>query len=137
MAIRRKIICTQEEGKTRQSCKDECDINKIVSRFKKTGRLPEIIKQNPQYGDFSTVEDFQTSLNIISKATAQFDYLPSAIRTRFNNDPAEFLEFVHNPDNKEEMIRMGLAKKPLDSQETIIEKKETNKSPEISKEVKI
>jgi len=30
------------------------------------------------------------------------------LRVRFNNDPAAFLEFVHNPANHDEMGKLGL-----------------------------
>jgi len=31
---------------------------------------------------------------------------------RFENDPAKFLEFVNDPKNDEDLIKMGLATKP-------------------------
>jgi hypothetical protein len=37
--------------------------------------------------------------------------IPSDIRKQFNNNPGEFLNFVSNPDNEEEMQKMGFVKK--------------------------
>lgn len=104
-----KIFCKKEEGKTRQSFKEECDINKIVAKYKKTGRLPELIRQNPIYGDFSKSFDYQEALNTVQKAQLQFNELSSEIRNKFRNDPVEFLMFVEDPKNEKELVEMGLA----------------------------
>lgn len=108
---KRVQIAFPDQGRTKQSFKDECDINNILSRFNKTGQLPELIKSNPQYGDFSSVNDYQDSLNLVLHAQAQFAALSSRVRERFNNDPARFLEFTSNPKNAQEMIDLGLAQK--------------------------
>lgn len=68
-----------------------------------------MIKQNPQYGDFSNVEEYQTSLNIVIRANDQFNALSSELRDRFQNDPSKFLEFCDNPQNSEELVKLGLA----------------------------
>lgn len=98
-----------EPTQTRQAFKDECDINNILKRYEKTGTLPDLIKQNPQYGDFSTAGTFQESLEIVRHSERQFSALPSAVRERFGNDPAKFLEFATNKQNNEELVKMGLA----------------------------
>ena len=41
-----------------------------------------------------------------------FDNLPSDVRNRFNNNPAQLLDFVADPENKEEAIELGLLPKP-------------------------
>lgn len=107
-----KIICKEGEGRTKQSMQEECDINKIMKRFTRTGRLPEMIRKNPVYGDFSSDLDYQESLNIINKANLQFEALPSNVRKRFDNDPKKLLAFVHDPKNIEEMYDLGLAIRP-------------------------
>lgn len=97
--------------RTHQSFKEECDINTILKRYNKTGQLPEIIKTNPQYGDFSSQLSYQESLDVVMKAQEQFDALPSAVRERFGNDPSRFLAFANDPKSVEEMVAMGLATK--------------------------
>lgn len=94
---------------TKQSFKEECDINVILRRFEKTGQLPDLIKQNPTYGDFSDVASYHEALNIVHLASEQFDNLSSRVRERFGNDPAKFLEFANDPKNSEEMVKLGLA----------------------------
>jgi len=97
--------------RTHQSFRDECDINHIVRTANKNGRLPDLIKENPRYGDFSEPLTYQESLNTVIRANDQFAMLPSHTRAKFNNDPGQFLEFAANPENKPEMVKLGLAKK--------------------------
>lgn len=104
-------ITFHEATLTKQSFKDECDINNILKRFERTGQLPELIKQNPQYGEFADAPAYQDALNLVLHAQEQFDALSSKVRERFNNDPTKFLEFASNPQNGEEMVRLGLATK--------------------------
>lgn len=96
--------------RTKQSFKDECDINNIMKKFNKTGQLPEMIKQNPSYGDFSEPLDFQESQNVVIKAIEQFQALPSKTRERFQNDPETFLRYMHSNPPEEEVRAMGLLK---------------------------
>lgn len=102
---------TGKKSNVQQNMKDECDINKIIEKYKLTGQAPVMYK-NPIYDDFSMVEDYQSSLNIIAQAHEQFENLPSSIRSQFSNDPAEFLSFVNDPNNIEAMQEMGLIEKP-------------------------
>jgi len=105
------ILSKSDDNPTRthQSFKDECDINRIVKKANSTGILPTLIKQNPQYGDFSEPLDYQQSLNTIMLANEQFAALPSHTRARFGNDPHQFLLFTADPKNLPEMVKMGLA----------------------------
>lgn len=97
-------------GRTKQAHKDECDINKLLERYNRTGKLPGMIKGNPMYGDFSGVMDYQDALAVVEKAGMQFAALPARVRERFKNDPAQFLDFCGNPENRAEMSRLGLLK---------------------------
>lgn len=102
---------------TRQADKDSTDINKIVERYEKTGgNLADLIQQGAEtsggllYGDFANALDFQAAQNLVVHANEQFDALPVKVRNRFQNNPALFLEFATNPDNLEEMRKLGLTK---------------------------
>lgn len=101
---------------TKQSMSKDCDINQILKQYKQTGQLPDLIKTNPQYGDFSNPLDYQDSLNQVIKAQEQFAALPSHVRSRFANDPVQFLAFATNEANGEELIRLGLATKRPETQ---------------------
>lgn len=96
------------EGKTKQSFKEECDINVIMSRYQQTGRLPDQLNPaNPQYID-ATGFDFDLAMNLVAEATSAFAELPSDIRSQFGNDPGAFLDFVADPENRSQLASMGL-----------------------------
>lgn len=92
---------------TKQSFVEESDINTIVRRFHLTGELPTNIRM-PEYGDFTSVNDFHTALNAIAKANESFDAMPAEVRARFHNDPAEFVEFCSDSRNLDEARKLGL-----------------------------
>lgn len=106
---KKPFIC-DKESKVQQNAKEECDINNIIAKYAKTGVLPEMIKNNPQYGDFSNAADYQTAMNTVITAKEQFNALPSVVRAKFENDPEKFLDFVHDPKNQAEIKKMGLTK---------------------------
>lgn len=94
-------------GRTKQSFKAECDINQIMARYQKTGVIDFTQKHEPQYGDCTGLE-FQRAMQVVIDARAMFEDLPSSVRSRFANDPARLLDFVHEPANREEAIKLGL-----------------------------
>lgn len=95
-----------------QAEKDECDINTIVRRFGLTGKLPSNVRP-PMYGDFTGISDYREAIEAINLADEAFYDMPADIRTRFQNDPGQFVDFCSNRDNLEEMRKMGLAVKPV------------------------
>jgi len=97
-------------GRTKQSFKDECDINLIMKRFEKTGILPETQQRVEQYLDASEF-DFQASMEYVANAKSMFEQIPAKIRDQFDNNPAKFVEFCENPKNLPELTQMGLATK--------------------------
>lgn len=105
---RRTTIRCPEESLTKQAFKDECDINRIMKRFEKTGLLP-MPSAPPQYGDYSELPDYQEALNLVIYAQSQFQGLDSRVRERFANDPEQFLKWVNDPNNLDEAIKLGLA----------------------------
>lgn len=108
---------TTGKSTVKQSFKDECDINNIMKKYINYGTLPQMINENAQYGDFVDVPTYHESCNIVLKAEEQFNALPANVRKRFGNDPAEMLAFCSNPENLEEMYKLGLAIKPPENQD--------------------
>lgn len=97
-------------SKTRGEFKDECDINFILQKFENQS-YEDIIRRNPsvpKFDDFTSIPDYQESLNTIIAAQHSFNLLPAKLRDRFNNNPAELLKFMQQPENKEEGIKLGL-----------------------------
>lgn len=105
---RRVFTPVGESNATDQSFKDECDINFIMKKYQKTGLLDHVNQYQGHYGDFSEAPDYHTALNKMNEAQEMFLTVPSSIREIFNNDPGEFLEFVLDSDNEQEMRELGL-----------------------------
>lgn len=111
------VDCSKDKVLTEQSHKQMCEINNILRKYQKTGVIEHVNKHKPSYGFASSVQ-FQEAMETVTVAQQMFDDLPSGLRNRFSNDPAQFLDFVQNPENEEEMIKMGLAnRRPQEPQE--------------------
>lgn len=131
-----KRLKTKVEGKsmTFQEFKNECNINNILAKYQKQGVLEHFNKHQGDYSDYTNVQDYHSSYNQIIAAQDAFNDLPSTVRKRFNNDPGQFLDFVGNPDNVQEMIDLGLAKPREEAVPVgtpVVEKTE-NSSPDVS-----
>lgn len=96
----------------KQSFKDECDINTIMSKYEKTGLIEHVQKVQGSYGDFTSVQDYQLSLNQVIAAQEAFEALPAKIRERFANDPSHLMAFLQEEKNLDEAIRLGLVEAP-------------------------
>lgn len=89
-----------------QSAKEECDVLRIIARFKQAG-LP--LPSGPaRFVDVSEVGDYQTAVSRVREADESFMRLPAKVRERFGNDAGKFLDFVSNPANLEEGRSIGL-----------------------------
>jgi len=104
---RKSPISFGKKSRTKQAHAEQADINYIMAKYRKTGLLEHSRKHSNNYG-FATSDDFHTSMNIITQANEMFQDLPSDIRANFYNDPAQFLDFVSDSENAEEMAAMGL-----------------------------
>ena len=89
---------------TQQHAKAECDINNILRQYDRTGLITHINTATAQYGDFTEVNEYQESLNMVMNAQEAFMALPSAIRKQFENDPGQFFEFATNPENQDAIL---------------------------------
>lgn len=97
-----------DASRTKQAPAEEVDINQIVARFIKTGQMPTDLR-TPLNGDFTNLPDYQTALNMVREGQEAFNAMPVEVRTRFHNDPAEFIDFISNDDNRAEAEKWGLA----------------------------
>lgn len=93
---------------TQQHFKDECDINNILKSYR--GKIPA--SDEPAFFMDCTVNDLQSAYSIAEDIGSRFESLDSEVRAKFNNDPLELLEFVHNADNQTAAIELGLLPKP-------------------------
>lgn len=98
-------------GLTKQSFKDESNINFIMKKYQKTGTVNFVANTQPEFMEIPAI-DFMSAMNTVIRANEMFGDMPSSLRKRFNNDPAEYLAFMEDPSNLDEMVKLGLAKYP-------------------------
>jgi len=99
-----------DDGRTKQSFKDQTDIQKIMARFDKTGTISHLAKFEGVYADFSDF-DFHKQSNMLSRGREIFAELPAELRREFGQSPAAFFSYVNDPANAEELRKKlpGLA----------------------------
>lgn len=93
-------------GRTKQSFKDECDINNLMAKYLKTGHMDHVNQSLPRFERVSE-HDFQSAQNLIADAKSMFENIPSAVRARFENNPGKLLDWVHDPANVQEAASLG------------------------------
>lgn len=106
-------------GRTDQSMADACDINKIMSKYERTGEIPHQSNVVGSYGDFSDIPDLLTARLQIEQADKAFMALPAYIRKRMDNSPQVLLDFIADPSNDEEARELGILpplERPANSQ---------------------
>lgn len=104
-----------EPSLTKQSFKDECDINNILKKYKRALGA-EFLDQyqgflDGKFEDVSAGVDYRTALHQISEADAAFEAMPAGLRARFDNDPGLLLDFLGDSRNRDEAIELGLLAK--------------------------
>jgi len=92
------------DGRTKQSFKDETDVNKLIEKHTRMGTLSHLEQWGGQYGDLSGF-DFQEAQNQMAKANSMFEALPSSVRNQFRNDPERFFNFVNDPENADDLAK--------------------------------
>lgn len=92
---------------TRQEFKDECDINVIIDRFRKSGVAP-VASVTGTFGDFSQVTDYQDAMIKIQEAEDYFDSLPAKTRAYFENEPANLVDALDDPTQAEKLVEFGI-----------------------------
>lgn len=96
---------------TKQEMRDECDINKILVRFRKTQLLSHVNQGVPQFGDVSGVTDFRSAIERVQQAQEFFAGLPANVRTEFRNDPIAFVDAFSDEGQRPRLEALGLVPK--------------------------
>lgn len=100
----KRYIPEYNDGRTKQSFKDQCDINKILKKAQKAGSLAHVQKyEKAVYGEFNGEFDLLTAQNQIIRANEIFQDLPSEVRREFGNDALKFVQFAGDPANNEKL----------------------------------
>jgi phage internal scaffolding protein len=113
-----QIDCS-DSNLVEQHHKDSCDIDNILAKYTSTGVITHGSTKTPRYGDFSGPSDYLEACLIVKQAEDSFMNLPSSIRSQFDNDPAKFMDFCMNPENKDDLVNMGLANAPETAPEPV------------------
>lgn len=98
-------------ARTQQHMRDECDVNQIMKKWRRTGELTHLNPTTGVYGNFASGGDYLEAINQIEEANEQFGRLDAEVRSRFNNNPNELLEFVMDDANREEAMTIGIIPK--------------------------
>jgi len=111
---RREFVSTKP-SRTDTSKADETDINFIVNKFMKTGQMLVDSRRHGQgsYADVSIQpKDLMESYHLIRTAENAFAQLPAKTREFFLNDPANVIDFLSDPNNRDKAVELGLIPKP-------------------------
>lgn len=108
------LVCP-EESLTHQEFAEESDINVIIDRFG-IGENPIEAQEWVTNVDIADApNNYMDVMNQLNQARDQFMSLPAKVRSQFDNDPGRFVDFVSDPNNGDELVRMGLATvRPVD-----------------------
>lgn len=101
-----------DEEVTKQSFRDECDINRIVKQYQMTGVVRHLNLAAAQYADVSGLTDYADALQMVRRAEELFMELPAKARKIFNHDPAQFLDAAHDPEKRALLVEAGLIPPP-------------------------
>jgi len=109
---KQKVTLTTLDARVEQCHRDECDINKIIAKYDRTGVLNHVNDFEARYEDLTGL-DYQTMLNTVANANSMFEGLPSEIRNQFDNEPQKFISFMDDENNNNAMYEMGLKQRPI------------------------
>lgn len=107
---RRPVLdCSVEPSRTKQSFKDECDVNVILQRAKSGAMITHINRKHPVYADVSSMTDFREALAHVAAVEEFFGKLPAKVREHFGNESASFLEYMNDAGRTvEDLKTLGL-----------------------------
>lgn len=109
-------ITFTEPSRTQQQFAEECDVNVLVEKALKTGDYSAFQAPNWDDVDYSEVGEYADALNFVNSVNTDFAELPAALRARFNNNISDYADFVADPANMQECIRLGLLQGPETAQ---------------------
>ena len=96
------------QSMTKQSFREQVNINFIIRKYDKTGVISHLNRRTPTFGDFSNVTSYQEALEQVEAAQSAFMDLPHEVRTWAMNDPGRLIELVNDESNAEQMAELGL-----------------------------
>ena len=96
-----------EPSLTEQSHAETVNINNVMARYQRNRLLDHVNMHQGTYNDYVDAPSYYEAQVAIANANSMFETVPSEIRANFNNDPAQFLGWIQNPDNREAIEEYG------------------------------
>ncbi len=97
-----------EGSGAKQSMKDECDVNKIVLRYQKTGLITHLAGGVPAFVDVSELGDYRSVIEQVRSVEAYFAGLPATVRAVFANDARSFMDYLEGNPDVSDLEEVGL-----------------------------
>lgn len=98
---------------TQQQFTEDADINTIAHRFG-LNQIPVAPVDPAAFRDTTGDPDLAQILSAQNEARENFMALPAKLRRRFHDSPRELWDFVMDPENAEEAVRLGILRKPAE-----------------------
>lgn len=100
-------------SQTDASFTDDADVNKVVGKFLQNRDHSIFYRENGFYQDFTDMPtDLASAVERIQLAEDAFGALPSNVRERFANDPVRMVDFLQDPANRDEAVKLGMLNPP-------------------------
>lgn len=100
------LKCPDEKvHQAQQNAADEHNIVNLVDKLVNYGIGAEM--PVPIEGGIISGADFHELQNQLARTRDEFLELPAHVRARFNNDPAQFLDFFYDEKNADEAAKLG------------------------------
>lgn len=97
---------------TQQHFQDQCDVNLILKKYAKTGVITHLNNlQQGVYQDCTLLPSYEEAVQTVTAAEQAFSGMPPEVRLKFKNNPQEMIDFLKDPKNLDEAIKLGLAEK--------------------------
>jgi len=103
----RNFIKNAGDSRTKPEYVSQCGIKHIMQRHHMLGISP-FQTPNPDLYGKSVIMTYDEADRLVRATKEAFMLLPSTIRDRFHNNPAKLLNFLEDPKNRDEAIKIGL-----------------------------
>lgn len=100
------------KSRTKQSFKDEADVNAIVRKFQRTGVFTHTSGAVPRYADVSNATDLLGSFEAVQRARDEFGELPASVRVAAGNNPVTLLAMMDDEAGRAVLDEAGLFERP-------------------------
>lgn len=98
-----------EPTKTQRQFAKDCDVNNIMRKYAHDGSITHLARSEGVYADLTVLPgDYRDMLEAVRFAQDAFLTLPAEVRKKFGNDPSELIQFLNDPKNRDEAVKLGL-----------------------------